>query len=158
MSTIKQTTTDITKAILSASNKSIPEITSYLQDITKGTKTAADVFNELYKTADPEKFASALKKMGYDTSELARNAQGMASLYADQAIELDKLTKEYAELDSQYKNIQQDIAIQEAGMTKFQKTLAKTGVVGKAAIGMIKTALYSIGIGLIIAGLVEAYN
>ena len=158
MGTIKQTTDDITKAILSASNKSIPEAISYLQDIKNGTKTAADVFNELYKTADPEKFVSALKRMGYDTSELARNAQGMASLYADQTIELEKLTKEYAELDSQYKKIQQDIAIQEAGMTKFQKTLAKTGVVGRAAIGMIKTALYSIGIGVVISLLVKAYD
>lgn len=96
--------------------------------------------------------------MGYDTKDIAVNAQNIASTYASQKIELEKLNAEYADLDSQYKEIGKQIAIQEVGMTKFQKTLARTGVVGRTAITMIKTALYSIGIGLIIAALVKAYD
>lgn len=67
-------------------------------------------------------------------------------------------TANIADLDKQIALVQKDIVTAEAGMTKFQKVLARTGVVGRTAFNMLKTAIASVGIGLLIAGVTAAVS
>lgn len=103
-------------------------------------------------------FNEEMKRLGVNLRLEEASMQNLTGILTDQRAAADKAAESVRQIDTQLESLKSEIAAAELGMTKFQKVIAKTGVVGKFAIGAIKTALYSIGIGLIIAGLVEAYN
>lgn len=76
--------------------------------------------------------------------------------YGNVSKQVEITTANIADLDKQIALVQKDIVTAEAGMTKFQKVLARTGVVGRTAFNMLKTAIASVGIGLLIAGVTAA--
>lgn len=154
---IKNITTKTMTAFLKGaqeSGMSMSELTDLMNQYKGDT---VGLLKELQKLPNiNENFAKSAKDMGLSTEYLTKNAQLLSSTYADNCRETERLTQEYSKLDAQYKEVNEQIQLQEAGMTKFQKTLARTGVVGRTAMTMIKTALMSIGIGLLIEGLVLA--
>lgn len=156
-----QETKNITNKIMTAFLKGAKESGMSMSELTdlmnqyKGD--AGGLLKELQKLPNiNENFVKSAKDMGLSTEYLTKNYQLLSSTYADNYRETERLTEEYSKLDAQYKEVNEQIQLQEAGMTKFQKTLARTGVVGRTAMTMIKTALISIGIGLLIEGLVLA--
>lgn len=154
---IKSITTKTMQALLKGaqeSGMSMSELTDLMNQYKGDT---VGLLKELQKLPNiNENFAKSAKDMGLSTEYLTKNSQLLSSAYADNYKETERLTEEYSKLDAQYKEVNEQIQLQEVGMTKFQKTLARTGVVGRTAMTMIKTALISIGIGLLIEGLVLA--
>lgn len=118
--------------------------------------------------SDPEKitaFNDRMKELGYNIKIDEVNMQGFTNQLADMTKTVENNGKAYndnktalAELDKQLATTRKQIAEASIGMSAFEKTFPKAARAAKAAAGMIKTALYSIGIGLIIAGLVKAYE
>lgn len=103
-------------------------------------------------------FNAEMERLGVNLKLEEASMQNLVGILTDQRSAVKEASQQIEQIDIQINSLNKEIAAAELGMTKFQKVLAKTGVVGRVAIGMIKTALYSIGIGLIIELLVQAYN
>lgn len=105
-----------------------------------------------------QSFNAEMQRLGVNLRLEEASMQNLTSILAEQRNVSQQAAESVRQIDVQLESLRGEIAAAELGMTKFQKVIAKTGVIGKRAIGMIETAIYSIGIGLIIAGLVEAYQ
>lgn len=152
---VAATEKDIIQALLTGYTKTGHSIQDVQNLMQKYSGKSSQLIMDLASMPDVADAANKeLTKMGYTLNDLF--GQNLSAMYANASKSAEETTKNIAEVNKQLEIVQKEIATQEAGMTKFQKTLARTGVVGKAAIGMIKTALYSIGIGLLIAGLSKA--
>ena len=101
-------------------------------------------------------FNAEMERLGINIRADEVNMQSFAGILSDQSIAVKEATKAVEDIDVAIEKNKADIAAAELEMTKFQKILARTGVVGKTAFAMIKTALASIGIGILISLLVKA--
>lgn len=84
------------------------------------------------------------------------NLQNLTSQLVDMRNAVTSSESAVAAIDKQIEIINKQIVETEAGMTKFQKVIARTGVVGRTAFNMLKTAIASVGIGLLITGVTAA--
>lgn len=84
------------------------------------------------------------------------NLQNLTSQLIDMKQAVQDGESAVAAIDNQIEVLNKQIADAEIGMTKFQKAIAKTGVVGRTAFNMLKTAIASVGIGLLITGVTAA--
>ena len=85
------------------------------------------------------------------TEQLVKNLKTMEANLGDDTKSMNNLQQSLSQTTTTAKATN-------VGLGVTQKTIRATGVAAKAAATMIKTALYSIGIGLIIEGIVQIYN
>lgn len=149
------------KSILEANQKELKNVERLYKDIDSTLKliNATDL-------TDAEKidaFNSRMQELGHSIKADQLNMEAFTNQYAHLFQEVEKNGRIFIEnkdalagIDKQLEKTRGEIANAEIGMTKFQKVLAKTGIVGKTAVTMLKTALASIGIGLLISLLVKA--
>lgn len=145
--------TDLSKSIVQGAQKAGVPMQSLI-DLFNTHKD--DIPQLLVKIKEiPGVFEEASKEFVKYNHHIDTDVQAMSNRFADAKLKSETAKAEIEKVNSELELIQKQIAEQEVGMTKFQKTLARTGVVGRTAFTMIKTALASIGIGLLIAGVVK---
>lgn len=103
-------------------------------------------------------FNEEMKRLGTNIKLEDLSMQSITQLLADQRKASKDAEESIQQIDVQMESLQKEISLAELGMSKFAKSFPKAAAAARVAAGMIKTALYSIGIGIIIAALVEGYN
>lgn len=156
--TLKEVTkkeTDFLQALLTGYTKTGHTVQDVMNLMNQYKDKPSELVTTLASVPDVAKEANkALEQMGYSLNDLVN--QNIAGMYADASKAAGEASDRIAEVDVELKAVQAEIEAQELGMTKLQKVIARTGVVGRAAFTMIKTALASIGIGILISLLVKA--
>ena len=103
-------------------------------------------------------FNTEMERLGVNLKLEEASMQNLVGILSDQRAAADEAAESISKIDGEIAKLQEEIAAAQVGMTKFEKSWPRVAKAAKVASGMIKTALYSIGIGLIIAGLVKAYE
>ena len=150
----KKLTADLTTSIVKGAQKAGVSMNDLINLMNKNKDNPTQLLQEL--KAIPGVMEEASKEFVKFGHQVDTDVQSMANTIADAKVRSEEAVTEIGKVNEKLAEVQSQIAIEEAGMTKFQKVLARTGVVGKTAFAMIKTALASIGIGILISLLVKA--
>jgi len=133
--------------------------TQFLQDLDKVQKDLLNTYPTYItqlKEQNPEKYlelvTKELTKMGYSAEEANATLLTLAKGGYQQTIEQTKVAREA------FERVNAEIKLQEASMGKLEKAFMKMGKTGAIAFNMLKTALYSIGIGILITAIVKAID
>ena len=103
-------------------------------------------------------FNEEMKRLGVNLRLEEASMQNLTGILTDQRAAADKAAESVRQIDTQLESLKSEIATAELGMSKFAKSFPKAAAAARVAAGVIKTALYSIGIGIVISLLVEGYN
>ena len=133
--------------------------TQFLQDLDKVQKDLLNTYPTYItqlKEQNPEQYlelvTKELTKMGYSAEEANATLLALAKGGYQQTIEQTKAAREA------FERVNAEIKLQEASMGKLEKAFMKMGKTGAIAFDMLKTALYSIGIGILITAIVKAID
>lgn len=133
--------------------------TQFLQDLDKVQKNLLNTYPTYItqlKEQNPEKYLEVVTKeltnMGYSAEEANANLLALAKGGYRQTIEQTKAAREA------YERVNAEIKLQEASMGRLEKAFMKMGKTGAVAFNMIRTAIYSIGIGVLIGLIVKGID
>ena len=144
-----------------------------IKNLEKQKKVLGVVEDNYYKIVNAMKFINAtgadtdtmirsfneeMKRLGVNLRLEEASMQNLTGILTDQRAAADKAAESVRQIDTQLESLKSEIATAELGMSKFAKSFPKAAAAARVAAGVIKTALYSIGIGIVISLLVEGYN